>query len=225
MKTSYLIIVILALALVFTTYKLVAGSGKSEPTSGESDGISGATAKMATETAYKAIMTRTSVRSYSDKAVSDEAVDSLLRAAMAAPTAMNLRPWQFVVIRDRSILDSIASNCRNISMAKEAQLAIAVCGDLDIAAKDAGREYWIQDCSAATENLLVAANAMGLGAVWCGIYPMTDRVEFISNLLNLPSNYIPLNIIPIGYPSAATTPKDKYDANRIHTDRFQADNK
>lgn len=220
MKTSYLIIVILALALSFTTYKLVSNGGNSE-SAVTTDGATGATAKMATEKAYNAIMTRTSVRSYSDHGVSDEAVDSLLRAAMAAPTAMNLRPWQFVVIRDRAILDSIAANCRNISMAKEAQLAIAVCGDLEIAAKDAGREYWIQDCSAATENLLVAANAMGLGAVWCGIYPMSDRVDFISKLLNLPSNYIPLNIIPIGYPSAATTPKDKYDPTRIHLNRFQ----
>lgn len=221
MKTSYFLIAILAIALGFTSYKL-ASQPSDRPTEKTSpDGASGATARsIASSDPYQAIMTRTSVRAYSDRKVGKHQIDSLLHAAMAAPTAMNKQPWSFVVINDRQILDSIAANCPNIKMAAEAPVAIAVCGDMNLAIEGNGRDYWIQDCSAATENLLVAANAMGLGAVWCGIYPIPDRVKFISDLLGLPESIVPLNIIPIGYPNAATSPKDKFDAKRIHTNRF-----
>ena len=216
MKPVYFIIALLAIALTFVTYKWIACS---------SDDASQAASDGQTETApasglVNTIMTRTSVRAYSDREIRAEFVDTLLRAAMAAPTAMNLQPWQFVVITDRATLDSIASNCRNISMASQAQLAIAVCGDLDIADKGEGQPYWIQDCSAATENLLLAAHAMGLGAVWCGIYPIEERVAFVRSLLQLPDNIIPLNIVPIGYPAAATSPKDKYKPERIHENKW-----
>ena len=198
MKPVYFIIALLAIALTFVTYKWIACS---------SDDASQAASDGQTETApasglVNTIMTRTSVRAYSDREISAECVDTLLRAAMAAPTAMNLQPWQFVVITDR------------------ATLAIAVCGDLDIADKGEGQPYWIQDCSAATENLLLAAHAMGLGAVWCGIYPIEERVAFVRSLLQLPDNIIPLNIVPIGYPAAATSPKDKYKPERIHENKW-----
>lgn len=221
MKTSYFLIAILAIALGFTSYKLASQPSAEPVEQSAADGASGATShNTAVTDPYQAIMTRTSVRAYADRAVSQQQIDSLLRAAMAAPTAMNKQPWTFVVITDRHILDSIAANCPNIKMAADAPIAIAVCGDMNLAIEGDGRDYWIQDCSAATENLLVAANAMGLGAVWCGIYPIADRVRFISSLLNLPESIVPLNIIPIGYPNAATSPKDKFDAKRIHTNRF-----
>lgn len=210
MKTPYFIIAILAIALCFAIGKIVSGTPDAE--SCDADARTGAV--------YENIMTRASVRTYSDRPVSDEAVDSLCRAAMAAPTAVNKQPWQIVVIRDRAILDSIAANCPNIKMAAEAQLAIAICGDLSLALEGDGQSYWIQDCSAATENLLLAAHGMGLGAVWCGIYPIEKRVEFISSLLQLPGHVVPLNIIPIGYPGAAVTPKEKFDSAKVHLNKF-----
>lgn len=219
MKPVYFIIALLAAALVYTTYRLTVAT----PTAAETetpDATTSATAKHSADAAINAIMTRTSVRAYSDRKVSDAMADTLLRAAMAAPTAMNRQPWQFIVIRDRAILDAIADHCKNISMAREAQLAIAVCGDMSLALEGDGRDFWVQDCSAATENLLVAAHAAGLGAVWCGIYPIQERVSFISGLLHLPENIIPLNIIPIGYPAAPSTPKEKYDPARIHCNTF-----
>lgn len=219
MKPVYFIIALLAAALVYTTYRLVASSSPASETD-TPDAATSATARHYADAAVRAIMTRTSVRAYSDRKVSDATVDTLLRAAMAAPTAMNRQPWQFVVIRDRAILNTIADNCKNISMAREAQLAIAVCGDMSLAIEGDGRDFWVQDCSAATENLLVAAHAAGLGAVWCGIYPIKERISFISGLLHLPENIIPLNIIPIGYPAAPSTPKEKYDAAKIHRNTF-----
>lgn len=211
MKTSNFIIVILAVALVAAVVR-IATAGKSEST--VADASTGATTAHSNYT-YTNILTRTSVRSYSDRSISERQIDSLLRAAMAAPTAVNKQPWRFVVITDRNTLDSIASNCKNIRMAAEAPLAIAVCGDMSKALEGDARQYWVQDCSAATENLLLAAHSMGLGAVWCGIYPIKERVEFISSLLSLPADIIPLNIIPIGYPVAPSTPKQKYDPSRI----------
>lgn len=217
MKTAYIVIAILAIALIIVTVKLVSNTNNtsSEATNQLTDAVTSASSKTTSGTAISNIMTRASVRSYTDQPVSKEQIDTLLRAAMSAPTARNSQPWQFVVITDRQILDSIASHCGNISMAAQSSVAIAVCGDMDKALEGDGRDYWIQDCSAATENLLLAAHAMYLGAVWCGIYPIEERVEFISALLKLPKNLIPLNIIPVGYPTATSTPKDKYDAAKI----------
>lgn len=217
MKTSHFLIIILAIALGVSIYKIVSTPSTDE--AAQADASTGATTH-SYNGGYQAIMTRTSVRQYADKEISRQQIDSLLRAAMAAPTAVDARPWQFVVITDRAILDSIAAHCRNIQMASQAQLAIAVCGDMTKAMEGEGKDYWIQDCSAASENLLVAANAMGLGAVWCGIYPIAERVSFISGLLQLPPEIVPLNIIPIGYPSAATTPKEKFDSLRIHFNKY-----
>lgn len=210
MKTSHFIIIILALALGFFAYLYMSVANN------DKTAVAAADSTATTNAVIENILTRCSVRTYSDKEVSDSQIDTLLRAAMAAPTAVDRRPWQFIVIRDRAALDSIAANCRNISMAGQANVAIAVCGDMTLALDGDAQAYWIQDCSAATENLLLAANAMGLGAVWCGIYPIQERVDFIRNLLDLPEDAVPLNIIPIGYPSTETTPKEKYDSTRIH---------
>lgn len=213
MKTSHFIIIILAIALVFATVKIATDNPPANDTV-TADAVTGASPSGKNK-AYDCIMSRSSVRAYSDKAVTDSRIDSLLRAAMAAPTAKNQQPWHIVVITDRAILDSIAANLPNIKMAAQSQLAIAICGNLDKAIEGEGKDYWIQDCSAATENLLLAAHSMGLGAVWCGIYPITPRVEFISSLLQLPANLIPLNIIPIGYPAAPQSPKEKFDSTAI----------
>ena len=161
------------------------------------------------------IMSRTSVRSFLDQPVESEKVEMLLHAAMAAPSACNKQPWHFAVIDDRKLLDQIPHFSPYASMAKEAPLAIVVCGDLNKTLEGTEQEFWIQDCSAATENLLLMANAVDLGAVWTSLYPLEERYRGMQELLALPSNLIPLNTIVIGYPKKKTTAKDKWDEANI----------
>ncbi len=206
MKNSTYLIILLALGLVFVSYKWISTSTSA----------SSSEAGILQKSTIEDIMTRTSVRSYSDKEVSSEQIDTLLRAAMAAPTAGNKQPWRFVVINERAILDSIGNNFGTMTMAKQASIAVIMCGDVTATFDGEGQGYWIQDVSAASENLLLAAHAMGLGAVWCGIYPMTERVQQFSKMLDLPKNIIPMACICIGYPSGETTPKDKWKPEYIH---------
>lgn len=166
------------------------------------------------------IMTRTSVRAYQERDVENDKVETMLRAAMAAPSAGNKQPWKFVVIRDKNTLHEISANLNTMRMAEKAPLAIVVCGDMDNTFPEDGRDYWVEDASAATENLLLAAHGIGLGAVWCGIYPMKERVAFLQKLLHLPGNLVPLNVIPIGYPAEKPTPKDKWKPENIRNERW-----
>lgn len=203
MKNSTYLILLLALGLVFTSYKWISTSSSDADTAVQSSTI-------------EDIMTRTSVRAYSDREVKSEQIDTLLHAAMAAPTAGNKQPWRFVVIDDRAILDSIGENFNTMTMAKQASVAVVMCGDVTATFDGEGQGYWIQDVSAASENLLLAAHAMGLGAVWCGIYPIMARVEQFSEMLHLPENIIPMGCICVGYPAGETTPKDKWKPEYIH---------
>lgn len=203
MKNSTYLIILLALGLVFTSYKWISSTSSSTDSSVQKSTI-------------EDIMTRTSVRSYSDKTVENEKIDTLLRAAMAAPTAGNKQPWRFVVINDKAILKSISENFHTMTMAKDASVAIIMCGDTTATFKGDAQAYWIEDVSAASENLLLAAHAMELGAVWCGIYPQMARVEQFSKMLNLPDNIIPMACICVGYPAGDTTPKDKWKPEYIH---------
>jgi len=147
----------------------------------------------------------------------------MLRATMAAPTAMNKQPWHFVVVDQRSVLDALSEANPYAKMIKKAPLAIVVCGDTEKMIEGGGRDFWIQDASAATENLLLAAHAMGLGAVWTGAYPAEDRCKAISKALSLPNNLIPLNMVVIGYPAEHPQPKDKFKEENIsyNTDNEQ----
>lgn len=169
--------------------------------------------------ALSCIMTRTSVRNYKETKVPDDVVEKLLKAGMAAPTAMNKQPWQFVVVTEQKTREAIAKEDQYIR-SKEAPLVIIACGDLSKEGEGKDKEFWIQDVSAATENILLAAHAEGLGAVWCGIYPMEDRVKAISELLGLPKNVIPLSAICIGYPTADHQPKDKWNPEAVHYEKY-----
>lgn len=162
------------------------------------------------------IMTRTSVRAYTDQPVAAETVEQLLRAGMAAPTAVNKQPWAFVVLQDREQLDRLREVHPNARMLATAQVAIVVCGDMTKALEGTGRDFWIQDASAATENILLAAHALGLGAVWTGVYPNPERTAAISEVLGLPEEIIPLCVIPIGYPAENPEPKDKWKPENVH---------
>lgn len=161
------------------------------------------------------IATRTSVRDYEARPVEKEKIEKMLRAAMAAPTAMNKQPWHFVVVDQRNVLDALAGANPYAKMLKKATLAIVVCGNTDKMIEGGGRDFWIQDASAATENLLLAAHAMGLGAVWTGAYPSEERCISISKVLLLPDNLIPLNMIVVGYPAEQPQPKQKFKEENI----------
>lgn len=161
------------------------------------------------------ILTRTSIREYQDKAVEKDKVETLLRAGMAAPSAVNRQPWHFIVLTDKKMLAAIADITPNAAMAEKAPLAIVVCGDMTKALVGGGREFWVQDASAATENILLAAHALGLGAVWTGTYPSKDRSAKVAELLKMPDTLIPLNTIVIGYPAENPAPKDKWNPQNI----------
>jgi nitroreductase len=161
------------------------------------------------------IFARRSIRAYGPEPVSEEDIKTLLEAAMAAPSGSNLKPWHFVVVTQRGTLDELARVHPHGKMLAQAPLCIAVCGDREVSER-----YWVQDCSAATENLLLAAAALGLGAVWLGVHPKPERVEPISKVLGVPENVTPLNLISIGHPAEDKAPRTQYDVARVHRERW-----
>ncbi|MCX6644967.1 MAG: nitroreductase family protein [bacterium] len=165
----------------------------------------------------EALMTRRSIRKYTDKPVDDEQIETILKAAMYAPSASNRQPWQFIVIKDRALLDKVSEWHPYAKMIHEASVAILVCCDLSI--QDA-RELAIQDCSAATENLLLAAHGLGLGAVWLGVTPRPDRMNGAIKQFGLPEHILPLALIPIGYPAESKPDPERYNPERVHNDRW-----
>ena len=171
------------------------------------------------EAVIENIMTRTSVRSFTEQPVGRDTLDVLVKAGMAAPTAINSQPWAFVVVTEREVLDSLMA-VHPYSNLKTATAAIIVCGDMERTIEGSGRDYWIQDCSAATENILLAAHAYGLGAVWCGVYPNPDRIPGVKRVLALPDAIMPLNIITLGHPSSDNAPKDKWNPSNVHYQRW-----
>ena len=164
------------------------------------------------------IMSRTSIRAFLDKPVSDETVEQLLKAAMAAPSAKNSQPWAFVVIRDRALLEKLGGSLPNAKMTATAPVALVICGVLDKALPGEAREYWIQDAAAATENFLLAVHALGLGAVWTGVHPISERIRIIREALHLPEGVEPFCLIPFGYPAVPASVKDKWDPSVVHQD-------
>lgn len=166
--------------------------------------------------ALENILTRHSVRQYQSRPVEHGKVMLLLKAAMAAPTLRNMQPWHFVVLDKRADIDAYAGNNHHSEMIRGAQLVIVVCGDTtNMLAQGKGRELWVQDVSAATENLLLAAHAMGLGAVWTTGYPVGRKVDYIRRQLALPPHLIPLAAVLIGYPAGDGKPIDKWDPDKI----------
>ncbi len=169
--------------------------------------------------AIENIMTRTSIRQYKDQPVEQEKVDILLKAAMAAPTAVNLQPWHFIVITDKPTIDLLSGR-----QPTNAPLLIAVCGDTDKTTMPDGKtklpDFWVEDVSAATENLLLAAHALGLGAVWTAVYPAMERVAEVANVLNCPNNIVPMAVVRVGYPDEAPEPKDKFKEENISYNKF-----
>lgn len=163
----------------------------------------------------KTIFARRSIRKYTTEPVDEKDIKTMLEAAMAAPSASNLKPWHFIIITNRQKLNRLAEIHPHGKMLFEAPLCVAVCGDTTISPS-----FWIQDCSLAAENLLIAATALGLGSVWLGGYPREERVNAIKKELKLPENITPLNLISIGHPAETKEPRTQYDEQRVHYNKW-----
>lgn len=169
------------------------------------------------------IMSRTSIRQYTDETISDNEMEALLRAGMAAPSCCNIQPWHFVVVKDQKIRQLMADSIGPAQPAAKAPAVIVVCGDMKIMrespVKD-NQDYWVCDACAATENILLAAHSMGLGGVWLGVWPMKNRIKLVQSLLNLPDDIVPLDLIAVGHPAEQPEPKDKWKPERVHQDKW-----
>jgi nitroreductase len=167
--------------------------------------------------ALEAIFARRSIRCYTAKEVPPQIIHTLLEAGMAAPSANNKQPWHFVVISERAVLDAIPKFHPYSRMLLEAPLAILVCGDSRL---ESHPGYMAQDLSAAVENILIAAQGLGLGAVWLGVYPREERMAGMKDLLKLPDGIMPFALISIGYPAEEKPPADRYSEQRVHLNQW-----
>jgi len=161
------------------------------------------------------IFRRRSIRKFTDEPISDEHLDLILKAAMAAPSAHNLRPWHFLIIRDRAKLNKIADIHPYAKMLYQAPVCIAICGDIKISSK-----RWDQDCAAAAENILLSLPELGLGGVWIGYHPNSGLTTLSTELFALPENIRLFNMIAIGHPAEEKPSRTQFDANRIHFEKF-----
>lgn len=166
--------------------------------------------------AYEAITTRRCVRKFKTEKIPSDLLNNILKAAMHAPSARNEQPWQFIVIDDKKLLDAISEKHPHASMCKTASIAILVCADLTLVHTD----MWALDCAAATQNILIASHAFGLGSVWVGVYFKKEYVELFLSLFKLPDNIIPISLIPMGYPSEKQPPAERFKKERIHFNNF-----
>ena len=168
--------------------------------------------------AFEAILTRRSVREFTSEPVGEEALEQILRAGMQAPSAGNQQPWHFIVVRQRALLDEVARVHPYAQMCRTATAAILVCGDATLE-KFPG--YWVQDCSAAAENMLLAAHALGLGGVWVGVHPRAERIGVMRELFRLPESVHPLCLLPLGRPTATPAPVERFLPARVRYDRWE----
>ena len=165
------------------------------------------------------IFKRRSIRCYTEQPVSRDLLEKLLQAAMAAPNACNSQPWEFVVITERARLDQLRDKLRFARY--NAPAAIVVCGNLGIAHSTVARDYWVQDCSAAMENMLIAAAGLGLGTVWIGLYPLPSAMKPVRQVLGIPDDVMPLGMAYVGYPAEEKRSRTQYDAYRVYWEQYE----
>lgn len=165
-----------------------------------------------------AVQTRRSVRKYLERTIDEEKLETILRAAMAAPTAGNSQSWRFVVVDDKKLLTSIASLSPYAAMAAAAPMAILLCADSK-AEKYPG--FWVQDCAAAMQNMLLAAHVQGLGAVWCGIHPDAEREEAFAQAFELPSHFKAFGVMVLGWPADTPPPVDRFDWGKVYHNKYK----
>jgi nitroreductase len=169
--------------------------------------------------AISVIHNRKSVRNFTGESVPQDDIEILLKAAMAAPSAVNCQPWEFIVVTDRKTLDALGDALPFAKMIFKAGAAIIVCGVPAKAHKQLN-EYAVIDSALASQNILLAAEAIGLGAVWTAAYPYPDRMQSVKTILHIPANIIPLNVIPIGHPTGEDKPKEKFNSGKIHKEKW-----
>ena len=167
---------------------------------------------------FEAILRRRSIRKYTEQPVEPEKLDLLLQAGMAAPSAMNCKPWEFIVITEAEKLAQFRK--RLIFGDRNAPAAIVVCGNPSLSTNPAARLFWVQDCSAATENILIAAVGLGLGTVWIGVHPVGKFVKIVREIVSIPKSVTPLCIIYVGYPLEEKPPRTQYDQQRVHQQKY-----
>ncbi|NTV83454.1 MAG: nitroreductase family protein [Bacteroidales bacterium] len=165
----------------------------------------------------KAILTRRSIRKYTNNSLPEEYYEVMLKAAMHAPSARNRQPWHFIIISDREILKQLAEVSPSWKMLDVAASAIVVCGDLNL---EDSESFIIQDCSAATQNILLAAHELGLGSVWLGVHPREDRLKPLSEILHIPGHIVPVSMVSIGNPDESREQPERYNVERIHQDTW-----
>ena len=170
-------------------------------------------------TTLESIFHRRSIRKYTDQPVESKKLDLLLQAAMAAPSAMNCKPWEFVVITDPEKLAQFRT--RLIFGNRNAPAAIVVCGNPRLSTNPSARLFWVEDCSAATENILIAAVGLGLGTVWVGVHPVAEFVRIVREIAGLPKHVTPLGLIYVGYPNEEKPPRTQFDARRVHWQEYK----
>ncbi len=166
---------------------------------------------------FESLLNRRSVRKYSDKKIPNEKITKLLRSAMYAPSAMNNQAWQYIVIDQRNKLNDILKVISHAEMLKSAQAAILVCGDLNL---EKNIDYIQQNCSAATQNLLLGAYGLGLGSCWIGVYPVKEIISGLQKLFDLPEFVIPISLVSLGYPEENPMAEERYKTEKIHFNKW-----
>lgn len=167
------------------------------------------------------IYTRRSVRTYSDKEIQDEEIRKILKAAMQAPSAGNEQPWHFIVVRDKEKLRKMSEAFTFGQMLPNASAAIVVCADPKLSKYP--YEMWVQDCSAATQNILIAARCLGIGSVWLGVYPREERMANLRKILQIPDDIVVFSVVSLGYPKSENEfyeAADRFREDRIHVEMW-----
>ncbi|WP_342357018.1 nitroreductase family protein [Clostridium algidicarnis] len=163
------------------------------------------------------------MRNYLYKKVERDTIMTLLKAATAAPTAANCQPWEFIVIDEAKKLSELKD--KFIFARYNAPVAIVVCGNMKLAFKGPGQEMWVQDCSAAIENILISATSIGLGSVWIGVYPIESNMKSVRNILNMPQHVTPLGIVYVGYPAEEKEARTRLNEKRIYWQEYEPSRK
>ena len=166
---------------------------------------------------YETILTRRSIRKYTDEEISENMIKELIEAGVSAPSAGNQQPWQFVILDDQKIFDEIIKIHPNSKMLKNAKKAILICGDLNL---ERHKGYWILDCAAVTQNILLAAHSKKIGSCWLGIYHREERIKALQKLLKTPDNIMPFSLISLGYPAEENHKVERYNESRVHYNKW-----
>jgi len=166
---------------------------------------------------FSALLKRRSIRKYTDQAIPSGTIDKLLKSAMYAPSAMNNQAWQYIVVNQRKKLDKILKVISHAEMLKSAQAAVLICGDLNL---EKNIDYIQQNCSAATQNIMLCAHGLGLGSCWIGVYPVNETISGLQELFKLPEYVIPISLVSLGYPAENPIAEDRFKAEKVHFNKW-----